>query len=70
MSSILSVIIVIVLAAMLIKIVEMVVDLEKTKVENGIKDENKGIISKISKKRDFGINPNPLLVVLVKFSLV
>lgn len=50
MSSILSVIIVIVLAAMLIKIVEMVVDLEKTKVENGVKDENKGIISKISKK--------------------
>lgn len=50
MSSILSVIIVIVLAAMLIKIVEMVVDLEKTKVENEVKDENKGIISKLSKK--------------------
>lgn len=50
MSSILSVIIVIVLAAMLIKIVEMVVDLEKTKVENGVKDEDKGIISKLSKK--------------------
>lgn len=52
MSSILSVIIVIVLAAMLIKIVEMVVDLEKTKVENGVKDEDEGIISKLSKKID------------------